>query len=78
MFALVDQAGDFVRPKLDRAVGTRAKSNQAPETYELPADAVSEAVFNAFIATTLPTPRFRSCSSPTGWKFGIPANCFRP
>lgn len=47
VFELVDQAVDFVMSKLDRAVGTRAKSNQAPETYELPPDAVSEAIVNA-------------------------------
>jgi len=47
VFELVDQALDFVMSKLDRAVGTRAKSNQAPETYELPPDAVSEAIVNA-------------------------------
>ena len=47
VFELVDQAVDFVMSKLDRAVGTRAKSNQAPETYELPREAVSEAIVNA-------------------------------
>lgn len=47
VFELVDQAVDFVMSKLDRAVGTRAKSNQAPETYELPPGAVSEAIVNA-------------------------------
>lgn len=47
VFELVDQAVDFVMSKLDRAVGTRARSNQAPETYELPPDAVSEAIVNA-------------------------------
>jgi predicted HTH transcriptional regulator len=47
VFELVDQAVDFVLSKLDRAVGTRARSNQAPETYELPPDAVTEAIVNA-------------------------------
>lgn len=47
VFELVDQAVDFVMSKLDRAVGTRAASNQTPETYELPPDAVSEAIVNA-------------------------------
>jgi ATP-dependent DNA helicase RecG len=47
VFELVDQSVDFVMSKLDRSVGTRAKSNQAPETYELPPDAVSEAIVNA-------------------------------
>jgi len=47
VFELVDQAVDFVLSKLDRAVGTRAQSNQAPEKYELPPGAVSEAIVNA-------------------------------
>jgi ATP-dependent DNA helicase RecG len=47
VFELVDQAVDFVLSKLDRAIGTRARSNQAPETYELPPGAVSEAIVNA-------------------------------
>ena len=47
VFELVDQAVDFVMSKLDRAVGTRARGNQAPETYELPPAAVSEAIVNA-------------------------------
>jgi ATP-dependent DNA helicase RecG len=49
LFELVDQAVDFVLSRLDRAVGTRAKGNQAPETYELPPDAVSEAIVNAIV-----------------------------
>ncbi len=47
VFELVDQAVSFVLSKIDRAVGTRAKSAQAPETYELPPDAVTEAIVNA-------------------------------
>lgn len=47
VFELVDQAVDFVMSRIDRSVGTRAKSNQAPETYELPPDAVAEAIVNA-------------------------------
>jgi ATP-dependent DNA helicase RecG len=47
VFELVDQAVDFVMSKIDRAVGTRAKSARAPETYELPHDAVAEAIVNA-------------------------------
>jgi len=47
VFELVDQAVDFVLSKLDREVGTRVQSNQAPEKYELPPDAVSEAIVNA-------------------------------
>lgn len=43
----VDQSVDFVMSKIDRAVGTRALSNQAPVTYELPRMAVAEAIVNA-------------------------------
>jgi predicted HTH transcriptional regulator len=47
VFELVDQAVDFVMGKLARAVGTRAQSNQAPVTYELPREVVAEAIVNA-------------------------------
>ncbi len=47
VFELVDQAVDFVMSKIDRSVGTRSKSNAAPVTYELPTDAVAEAIVNA-------------------------------
>jgi predicted HTH transcriptional regulator len=46
-FELVDQAVDFVLGKLDRTVGTRAASNDAPVDYEIPREAVAEAVVNA-------------------------------
>lgn len=38
---------DFVMSKINRAVGTRAESSQAPVTYELPREAISEAIVNA-------------------------------
>lgn len=47
LFEQADQARDFVLSKIDRAIGTRAKSNSAPVTYELPPDAVGEAIINA-------------------------------
>jgi len=47
VFELVDQAVDFVMGKVNRTVGTRAVSNQAPVTYELPRPAVAEAIVNA-------------------------------
>jgi len=47
VFELVDQAVDFVMSKIARAVGTRAEGPQAPVTYELPRDAVAEAIVNA-------------------------------
>jgi ATP-dependent DNA helicase RecG len=49
VFQLVDQAVDFVMSKLDRAVGTRAEGTQAPVEYELPREAVTEAIVNAVV-----------------------------
>jgi predicted HTH transcriptional regulator len=49
VFALVDQAVDFVMSKLARAVGTRAEGNAVPVSYELPREAVAEAVVNAVV-----------------------------
>jgi len=47
VFELVDQALDFVLSKISRRVGTRAHSVQAPVEYELPLEAVREAIVNA-------------------------------
>lgn len=47
LFDLADKAVDFVMSKLDRTVGTRAESTEAPVEYELPRDAVAEAIVNA-------------------------------
>ena len=47
VFELVDQAVDFVMSKINRAVGTRALGPQAPVEYELPREAVAEAIVNA-------------------------------
>lgn len=47
VFELVDQAVDFVMSKITRSVGTRAKGPQAPVEYELPREAVAEALVNA-------------------------------
>jgi uncharacterized membrane protein len=47
LFEQADQARDFVLAKINRAVGVRAASNQAPASYELPPDAVGEAIVNA-------------------------------
>jgi ATP-dependent DNA helicase RecG len=47
VFALVDQAVDFVMSKIGRAVGTRAEGNAVPISYELPREAVAEAIVNA-------------------------------
>jgi ATP-dependent DNA helicase RecG len=47
LFEQVDQARDFVLGKIDRAVGTRESGSMAPATYELPPDAITEAIVNA-------------------------------
>ena len=47
LFEQADQALDFVLAKINRAIGTRAVSITAPATYELPPDAVGEAIVNA-------------------------------
>jgi predicted HTH transcriptional regulator len=44
---LVDQAVDCVMSKIARSVGTRKHSAQAPVEYELPKEAVAEAIVNA-------------------------------
>ena len=47
VFALVDQAVDFVLSKIALSVGTRAESVQAPVAYEIPKVVVTEAIVNA-------------------------------
>ena len=47
VFELTDQALNFVLSKIDLAVGTRAKSVQAPIAYEIPPDVIREAIVNA-------------------------------
>ena len=47
VFELVEQSVAFVMSKIAAAVGTRARSAQAPVTYELPPAAVAEAIVNA-------------------------------
>jgi len=47
VFELSDQALDFVLSKIARAVGTRATGPAAPVDYELPREAVAEAIVNA-------------------------------
>lgn len=46
-FEQVDMAVDFVVSKLNRSVGTRAESIQAPVHYEIPHDVIREAIVNA-------------------------------
>ncbi|KAA6320323.1 hypothetical protein EZS27_029892, partial [termite gut metagenome] len=47
VFQLIDQAVDFVMSRIDARVGTREKSTQVDVDYELPLDAVTEAIVNA-------------------------------
>jgi len=47
VFGQVDMAVDFVMSKLNRSVGTRAESIQAPVRYEIPSEVVREAIVNA-------------------------------
>lgn len=47
VFELVDQALDFVLSKIARRVGTRSSGPEAPVDYELPREAVAEAIANA-------------------------------
>ncbi len=47
VFEMVDQAVDFVMSKIARSIGTRKQGPQAPVEYELPKEAVGEAIVNA-------------------------------
>jgi hypothetical protein len=47
LFEQANQARDFVLAKINRSIGTRTTSITAPATYELPPDAVGEAIVNA-------------------------------
>ena len=47
VFELVDQAVDFVLSKINRSIGTRAETVQAPTVYEIPKEVVTEAIVNA-------------------------------
>ncbi|MDE2773534.1 MAG: DUF4062 domain-containing protein [Gemmatimonadota bacterium] len=49
VFALVDQAVDFVLSKIALSVGTRSESVQAPVAYEMPREVVVEAIVNAVV-----------------------------
>jgi predicted HTH transcriptional regulator len=47
LFELVDQAVNFVLSKIGYAVGTRSRSAIAPTAYEIPPEAIEEAIVNA-------------------------------
>ena len=45
----LDRAADFVLGVINRTVGTRALSSQAPVAYEIPPDVIREAIVNAVV-----------------------------
>lgn len=47
LLEVIDQAVEFVLGKLDRSVGTRATSTQAPVAFEIPRPVIAEAIVNA-------------------------------
>lgn len=47
LFEQRDQSADFVLAKINRAVGTRSDGPQVPVTYEIPPEAIAEAIINA-------------------------------
>ncbi|HXH91262.1 MAG TPA: ATP-binding protein [Thermoanaerobaculia bacterium] len=49
VFEQADQARDFVLSRINRSVGTRSESITATAEYELPRDAVAEAIINAIV-----------------------------
>lgn len=49
VFEQVDMAVDFALSKINRSVGTRAESIQAPVRYEIPPDVIREAIVNAVV-----------------------------
>jgi ATP-dependent DNA helicase RecG len=49
VFDQADQAREFILSKINRSVGVRTESNVAPATFELPPDAIGEAVINAIV-----------------------------
>jgi ATP-dependent DNA helicase RecG len=47
LLEVIDQAVEFVLGKIDRRVGTRATSTQAPVSFEIPRQVITEAIVNA-------------------------------
>ena len=78
LFGQVDMAVDFVMSKLNRSVGTRAESIQAPVRDEAPPDVIREAIVNAVAHRDYASAAlFRCRCLPIVWKFGTPACCRR-
>jgi ATP-dependent DNA helicase RecG len=46
LFEVIDQSVEFVLGKLDRTVGTRSHSTQAPGDFEIPRSVITEAIVN--------------------------------
>ena len=44
---MIDMAIEFVMARIDRSVGTRRESSQAPVKYEIPRSVIAEAIANA-------------------------------
>ncbi len=49
VFDLVEQAAGFVLSRIDLTIGTRSERVQAPVTYEIPKEVVTEAIVNAVV-----------------------------
>jgi ATP-dependent DNA helicase RecG len=47
LIEMIDEAVEFVLGKIDRSVGTRAKSTQVPVKFEIPRPVIVEAIVNA-------------------------------
>jgi len=47
LIEVIDQSVEFVLGKMDRRVGTRATSTQAPVAFEIPRPVITEAIVNA-------------------------------
>ena len=47
LFEMIDMAIEFVMARIDRSVGTRRESSQAPVEYEIPRSVIAEAIANA-------------------------------
>ena len=47
LFELIDQGVNFVLSKINLSVGTRSKGPEAPVSYEIPPEVISEAIVNA-------------------------------
>lgn len=47
LLEVIDQAVEFVLGKIDRSVGTRIESSQAPVEFEIPRPVIAEAIVNA-------------------------------